>query len=143
MTSTKDVEDFQLERVTLEVPKTEYETAGVEPLRVITKREDAAVVVMMTEIGPGVFVGWDRCNGCGAHVAECACAGGPKEADYVKRWREERQTAAARTFTAAAPKQPQTDQAAGDSDTRQNVDTGLDNAKAALAARAASLPVDF
>lgn len=124
--------------------KVTYDSAGETPARTLTQRTNGQTTLMMSEIGPGVFVGWDHCNSCAEGVADCECPGGPTEREFVTRWREERLAALdSRRVPVPARIAEPVEPAAEDSDTRQDLDTGLNNAKAALAARAAEIPVDF
>lgn len=45
---------------------------------------------MMTEIGDGTFVQWDKCRKCSEQVGNCKCAGGPEAPDFMERWRAQR-----------------------------------------------------
>ncbi len=154
------------------VPAVDYETAGETPERTITRRENGEIVMMMTEIGDGVFVAWDRCNRCAVHIRDCVCAGGPKERDVIARWREERKPKPSRyeqqQAAAGNADQVRDDLAAVESGdlpsgsvvakvTGENslhtaaqaeadakdVDAGLDKAREALEQRAAGIDVGF
>lgn len=131
---------------------TTYETTGDTPARTLTQRIDGEVTLMLTEIGDGVFVGWDHCDLCRQRVVECRCVGGPQERDFIARWRQERlDTAAGRVpnSIASVPElddpepdpEPEAEPEAQDSDTRQKFDAGVEAVK--RAARAAEIPVEF
>lgn len=62
-----------------------------EPRTVQHTRPDGSVH-MMTEIGDGIFVAWATCRTCSKQVPACTCKGGPVEAEYMSRWRDERFT---------------------------------------------------
>jgi hypothetical protein len=79
---------------------TEYVTTAGTPAepevqhepRTMRRNEAGGEIYMMTEIGDGVFVQWSQCATCAKHVGECGCPGGPKEPDYMTRWRTQRFT---------------------------------------------------
>lgn len=60
---------------------------GHEPRTVERRGED---LMMMTEIGDGVFVQWGTCRRCSERVGSCQCKGGPVEPPHMKDWRDQR-----------------------------------------------------
>jgi len=81
-------------------PKHTYETVeGTEPdvdeqhePRTLKHFVDGSLEHMMSELGDGTFVAWSQCQQCRKHARDCACPGGPVEAEYVQRWRDDRFT---------------------------------------------------
>lgn len=55
--------------------------------RTIRQKRDG-VVLMLTEIDDGTFVGWDKCSTCNQRVASCGCASGPSPAQWMLKARE-------------------------------------------------------
>lgn len=82
--------DAAIEKRTGPLNRPAYETTGDSPARTVTQRVNAGLTAMFSEIAPNLFVGWDMCSACTKHVGQCRCLGGPKEAAYIARWREER-----------------------------------------------------
>lgn len=83
------------------IPKNEYEVTdgtpavphGTHQPRTLTRTTttgDEVSTYMMSEIGDGVFVQWSKCATCSSSVGSCGCQDGPKEPDYISRWRDKR-----------------------------------------------------
>lgn len=83
------------------IPKNEYETTegtpavphGTHQPRTVVRTNttgDEVSTYMMSEIGDGVFVQWSQCTACSKQVSACTCQDGPKEPDYIGRWRDQR-----------------------------------------------------
>lgn len=66
-----------------------YEYFGDSPNRTVIQRSGDALL-MMSEIGEGIFVGWETCSACLQRVKACGCSTGPAEPSYVTAWRKER-----------------------------------------------------
>lgn len=74
------------------VPTThgKHEPRTVKKVIVPDRFHDDHDLVMMTEIGDGVFVAWTNCRRCNNRVYGCKCPEGPQEPPYMKKWRDER-----------------------------------------------------
>lgn len=121
-------------------PPVQYETAGELPNRVLTQRTNGEITLMMTEIGPCTFVGWDRCTRCSSHIRDCTCPGGPVEREIISRWRQERlaSTRSSSPVTFSEPDAPRGTEADRQDDglmppgIREPLATGLDAAAEAV-----------
>lgn len=71
------------------IEKPTYESVGNKPNRRMSRKVGGQVELMMSEIAPGLFVGWDTCLTCHRHVSQCQCTGGPTEPAHAVRWRKE------------------------------------------------------
>lgn len=118
-------------------PRLNYEASGDAPERTVAVREKTTLVHMMSEIGAGVFVAWETCSRCGRRVWVCQCTGGPKEPDYIARWREEH--LASKPLLPGARPAPQSDA------TSDLVSAGIDHTIEELRKRAeeGTTDVDF
>lgn len=132
-----DQDEEEVEAPVIHYPTLSYAESGVEPTRVLVQSADGAVTQMMTEIKPGLFVAWVHCFGCGLHIRECDCAGGPVEPRHIARWRSERPHSSPSSIP--MPAQNSTTEAyialpRADDQIAQQIDTGLDTALDAVRA---------
>lgn len=124
----------------LETPK-QVPVAGqtTEGKTVVPTQGAIGMFHVLSQIGDGVFVAWDRChNGVSRHpISECKCKGGPTEPPYVTKWREEFITKRDKdTKKAIDALKKDARQEVGLEPLATTVDDGIETAKAAVRAAA-------